>query len=88
MRYEIFLAFILCVCRTSLVLAFGSTPYFRSNLRQDQRSGVISNAAHGTVGGVDEGPKKAFVTGSTDGIGLHTATKLAEAGFDVFIHGR
>jgi len=30
----------------------------------------------------------ALVTGSTDGIGRHTATRLAKEGFRVFIHGR
>lgn len=29
-----------------------------------------------------------FVTGSTDGIGQHTALKLADAGADVIVHGR
>ncbi|WIA23484.1 hypothetical protein OEZ85_000229 [Tetradesmus obliquus] len=29
-----------------------------------------------------------LVTGSTDGIGLHTATKLAQAGATVLVHGR
>ena len=28
------------------------------------------------------------MTGSTDGIGRHTATRLAREGFKVFIHGR
>lgn len=32
--------------------------------------------------------KIALVTGSTDGIGLFTATKLAESGYKVIIHGR
>ncbi|EDR22398.1 short-chain dehydrogenase, putative [Entamoeba dispar SAW760] len=32
--------------------------------------------------------KVAFVTGSTDGIGLFTATKLARDGYKVIIHGR
>ena len=32
--------------------------------------------------------KIVLVTGSTDGIGLHTATRLAEAGATVLIHGR
>ena len=32
--------------------------------------------------------KTALVTGATDGIGLHTATKLAIAGYFVYIHGR
>ena len=31
---------------------------------------------------------KVLVTGSTDGIGLHTATKLAKDGYHVYIHGR
>ena len=30
----------------------------------------------------------ALVTGATDGIGLHTATKLAMAGYAVYVHGR
>ena len=29
-----------------------------------------------------------LVTGSTDGIGLHTATELAKSGATVLIHGR
>ena len=32
--------------------------------------------------------KTYFVTGSTDGIGQHTAHKLADAGADVIVHGR
>lgn len=28
------------------------------------------------------------ITGATDGIGLHTATRLAVNGFDLIIHGR
>lgn len=32
--------------------------------------------------------KTALVTGSTDGIGLHTATRLANAGWRVLLHGR
>eukprot|EP00960_Hanusia_phi_P051311 760719-Hanusia_phi.AAC.3 len=32
--------------------------------------------------------KVALVTGSTDGIGRHTALKLAQEGYDVIIHGR
>ena len=32
--------------------------------------------------------KIAFVTGSTDGIGLFTATKLSQKGYKVIIHGR
>ena len=29
-----------------------------------------------------------LVTGSTDGIGLHTAVRLAQAGAGVLVHGR
>jgi NAD(P)-dependent dehydrogenase (short-subunit alcohol dehydrogenase family) len=32
--------------------------------------------------------KFALVTGSTDGIGQNTATRLAQAGYSVFVHGR
>ena len=32
--------------------------------------------------------KTVLVTGGTDGIGLHTATRLAEAGATVLLHGR
>ena len=32
--------------------------------------------------------KTFLVTGSTDGIGKHTALKLADAGADVLVHGR
>ena len=32
--------------------------------------------------------RTALVTGSTDGIGQHTAEKLAEDGWEVLIHGR
>jgi hypothetical protein len=32
--------------------------------------------------------RTALVTGATDGIGLHTATKLAMAGYAVYVHGR
>jgi len=45
----------------------------------------------GLRGGAGEGPldgSTAFVTGSTDGIGQHTAKKLACEGCSVIMHGR
>ena len=32
--------------------------------------------------------KTVFITGATDGIGLHTAKQLAKMGADVLVHGR
>ena len=32
--------------------------------------------------------KKVLITGSTDGIGLHTAKELAKLGVTVLVHGR
>eukprot|EP00986_Skeletonema_menzelii_P013751 scaffold8341_cov135-Skeletonema_menzelii.AAC.1 len=33
-------------------------------------------------------PRRVFITGATDGIGKHTAQRLANDGFEILIHGR
>ena len=53
---------------------------FRRQLQQNVRARA---AAAGSAAG-----HVVLVTGSTDGIGLHTATRLAQAGTTVLVHGR
>lgn len=45
-------------------------------------------AALGRGGGIDLAGQTILVTGSTDGIGQHTALRLAAAGATVLLHGR
>mmetsp|Transcript_24852 Transcript_24852/g.61014 ORF Transcript_24852/g.61014 Transcript_24852/m.61014 type:complete len:323 (-) Transcript_24852:185-1153(-) len=67
-----------------LVLFPGSTAFFTAN----NLPSATLRARCGMSGLRCATDKIAVVTGSTDGIGKHTATKLASDGYKVCIHGR
>jgi hypothetical protein len=64
--------------------AFGNVPSRQNSVLH----GGCSMQAGCAQGGPALKQKTALVTGATDGIGLHTATKLASSGYFVLIHGR
>jgi hypothetical protein len=85
-------AFSLLFLHTTFAFTFIPTHLF-GNLPSHQNiflhGGCSMQAGSSAEGGQALGQKKtALVTGATDGIGLHTATKLANAGYFVLIHGR
>jgi hypothetical protein len=81
----------LAFLRTTFAFTFIPNHIF-GNLPSHQNAvlhgGCSMQAGSSAKGSPALGQKTALVTGATDGIGLHTATKLANAGYFVLIHGR
>eukprot|EP00291_Cryptomonas_curvata_P021914 CAMPEP_0172159878 /NCGR_PEP_ID=MMETSP1050-20130122/5235_1 /TAXON_ID=233186 /ORGANISM="Cryptomonas curvata, Strain CCAP979/52" /LENGTH=333 /DNA_ID=CAMNT_0012829555 /DNA_START=18 /DNA_END=1019 /DNA_ORIENTATION=- len=84
-------AFALVFLQTTFAFSFAPNHIF-GNLPSHRNAvlhgGCSMQAGSSAEGGPALGQKTALVTGATDGIGLHTATKLANAGYFVLIHGR
>ena len=70
-------AFALAFLQTTFAFSFAPNHIFASHQNAVLHGGCSMQAGFSAEGGPALRQKTALVTGATDGIGLHTATKLA-----------